>query len=164
MTTAFLISHGKRYEGFNPLHTKDGREQLARLTIPSGVTRVVAGSGRRFQEIADAIRRKLPIASDVPFETSPFCGSCDGIRFGKNPGEGDMIVLSEGEVPVEKYLGLVGTPGFDPWAFVNGLGNGALLCGGGELLLALGYSGVPPKGALFGLDALTKEITLLQQG
>lgn len=157
---SYLITHGDRTEGFNPTHTLKGVQQIQSISIPNGIRKVVVGAGTRFREIFNLIKDNPQIAGTTPLH-SPFCGGYDGLRVAT---EGKMVTMTDGDVPVDIYLGLIGTPGFDPWAFINGLGERTLICGGGELLIALGYEGNPPKGALFALDVEARSITLLQQG
>lgn len=159
---SYLITHGDREEGVNPIHTDKGREQILRLEIPADVTKLVIGTGNRFQEIANMIYSK---GGDYPCLSSPFCGGVEGIRMDTEPGKPNMILTASGfEIPEDQYLGLRNTIGFDPWVFVEGQDAGTLFCAGGELLLALGFEGRPPKGALFAIDVETKTVTLFQQG
>lgn len=155
-----IITHGKRTEGFDPVHTEEGKMQILALTLPDGIEKVVVGVGTRFQEIYNLIKDDPQIAGITPLH-SPFCGGYDGLVVTPN---GNFAAIAHGNVPINTYLGLIGTPGFSPRAFVDGLGEGTLICGGGEVLLALGYEGNPPKGALFEIDLEDFTITLVQQG
>lgn len=157
---SYIITHGKRTEGFNPVHTSDGKQQILNLSVPGGIRKVVVGVGTRFQEIYALIKGDPRIASITAFH-SPFCGNYDGLKVTPT---GNMATMANGDIPIDTYLGLIGTPGFDPWAFVIGQGADSLFCAGGELLIALGYEGNPPKGALFQLDLDSRTITLIQQG
>jgi hypothetical protein len=115
---------------------------------------VLIGTGRRFQEMRIVVEDKLP--EDVPFIPSPFCGSPDGL----NPG--NKAILTCGlEVDLDnQYVGLVKATRakvFDPWAFVQMLGDNTLILAGGELMLALNTGlGTGEKGQLYRLDPSMK--------
>ncbi len=158
---SYLITHGLRTtHGFDPQHTEAGLQQIRNLKVPAKITQGVVGTGTRFQQIAKIVFQSL----DCSFVSSPFCGGPEGYQKASDR-DGMVIVTASGvEIPEDEYIGLRDAPGFNPWGFIDGQGGNALYCAGGELLLALGWEGAPPKGALFELDLEKRTVTLLQQG
>lgn len=146
-----LITHGKRYFGFNPTHTPEGIEQIRLLgdKLPeNGISLVVVGTGLRFHEIHETLE---PWLGDTEKKFSPFCGSCDGLE-----ADGRIILFDGTTVPEEEYISLINSSCFDPWKFIEDFPEGTLFCAGGELMVALGLKEINEKGQLFKLDPATK--------
>lgn len=85
----YLITHGDRTNGPDPVHTKEGIAQIENLACPEGINLIVSGTGKRFLQILEIIRKKLP---EVPIKYSPFCGGPEGFE-----GD-DQVVLTDGRV------------------------------------------------------------------
>ncbi len=88
---------------------------------------------------------------------SPFCGSPDGIE-----ADGKIITYREIKIPEEEYEGMIKSPAFDAWKFVESFPENTLFCSGGELMIALGAKGINKKGCLYQISG--REITLLREG
>lgn len=146
ITMIYVITHGERAIGPDPLHTEKGIEKIKKLPLPENITQVVIGTGRRFVEIYNAFKDKL---NGVPVKFSPFCGSAVSL------GEEENIILPDGTViKRDDYLSLYEVPAFNAWEFIRGLPDNTLLCSGGELLISLGLKS--EKGCLFELDPVNK--------
>lgn len=145
--TSFLITHGERFFGPNPVHKQEGIEQIKDLQIPADISLVVIGTGARFKEIYEVIK---PHVDGVPVKYSPFCGSADGLEADYN------VILVDGTlVDLKNDYTSLGAPCFDAWKFVSDLPDRTLLCAGGELLIALGLKAINEKGQLYELDPET---------
>lgn len=147
----YFITHGKRNFGINPSHTRDGILQIAKLALPEEISLVVIGTGWRFQEIYRTMINRGHLSQDIPVKHSPFCGSVDGLEANKD------VILSDGTtVSLSDYIS-IGSECFDPWKFLSDLPDNALLCAGGELMMALGLKDINEKGELFELDPKKKQ-------
>lgn len=152
----YLITHGERHYGPDPVHTGQGllqiqslREHLKNLKI----NLIVVGTGRRFCQIYEQIR---PSMNGIPVKRSPLCGSADGLE--KN----GCVVLTDGTiVPPKMYVSIIDNPFIDIWGFVNNLPDGTLLCSGGELMIALGFSNINQKGHLYEIDPEKRSCEML---
>lgn len=148
----YLITHGDRFNGSDPIHTPDGLRQINSLPIPQDVKCVVSGTGRRFLEILGIVRSKLPYAPFVKY--SPFCGGTEGYEVRENK---ELIILTDGRTVDYRaeYVGVSNGP-LDMWMFVSPLPDKTLLCAGGDLLIGLGLKDIYEKGHLYELDPATR--------
>lgn len=149
----YLVTHGERNFGVNPSHTCDGILQIEKLVLPKKVSLVVIGTGWRFKEIYKIMigRGYLGyLSQNIPVKYSPFCGSVDGLEANK-----DVILTDGTTVSLDDYIS-IGSDCFDPWRFISDLPDNALLCAGGELMMALGLKKINEKGQLFELDPKTE--------
>lgn len=152
----FLITHGDRFSGANPGHTEEGFRQLRHLApmIPGDISMFVIGTGKRFREIHETIIENRNDLISVGQKSSPFCGSVDGLDI--TNGHKIVILFNGTAVDLkEDYISL-SAPCFDAWRFINLLPNGALLCAGGELMIALDLKPINEKGQLYELVPLSK--------
>jgi len=142
----YLITHGERTSGPDPVHTPNGLDQIKTLVplIPQNIALIVAGTGKRFLEILEIVRQKLPKA-EVKY--SPFCGGPEGYE------ESDIVVLPGGRrVDYHKeYLGISNGP-VDMWQFVWTLPPNTLLCSGGALMIGLGLKSINQRAQLYELN------------
>lgn len=151
----YLVTHGERFLGHDPCHTQKGIEQIREISlksITSPVPLVLIGTGRRFQEVYQILSPQL---IEVPVQPSPFLGTADGLEM----KDGVRVVVTSGGMtyPLDKYIGIKGSPAFNPWQFVKGFSPNTVLCSGGELMSAL--TGKPgEKGSLYTLDPSNKSI------
>lgn len=152
----YLITHGLRNGGANPVHTIEGRAQISNIVLPLGISKVVIGTGARFKEIHDYLVACGRLGVNVPCVFSPFCGSADGLE------KGTRVVMVDGQECdlATEYIGLTDPASFNAWGFIASQPEGTLFCAGGELMTAL-TGGVGEKGRLYELDIDTKTATLL---
>ena len=150
--SVYLITHGDRNFGPDPIQTQMGNGQInamciAIVRIP--VSMVVVGTGKRFQEIYGLIGsfRGHLWRQSTPLKCSPLCGSADGLE-----PDGTVILTNGRLVEQENYIGIINNPAIDIWKFIEGLPDNALLCAGGELMIALGFKDINEKGHLFEID------------
>ena len=145
----YLIAHGDRENGPDPIHTPEGLKQIWSLSLPDGIGMVVSGTGKRFLEILGIVLGKLPRAPVVKY--SPFCGGPEGFQ-----GEDDVI-LTDGRIINyhKEYIGVSNGP-LDMWQFIASLPDRTLLCAGGALMIGLGLKAINKKGHLFELDPVNK--------
>jgi hypothetical protein len=148
----YLITHGKRESGPDPVHTAEGLEQIEALPIPTDVCMIISGAGRRFLETMEIIHRKVPSAL---VKYSLFCGGPEGDR------GADEIILTDGRVVrYADYIGIHNGP-LDMWQFIASLSDRTLLCAGGALMLGLGLEAIYEKGHLYEVDPATRTGKLL---
>ncbi len=146
----YLVTHGERNFGMNPSHTSDGIQQIKKLVLGEEISLVVIGTGRRFQEVYDTMISQGHLRRDIPIKYSPFCGSADGLEANK-----EVILVINVTVSLDCYIS-IGSDCFDAWRFISDLPDNALLCAGGELMIALGLKKINEKGQLFELDPKTE--------
>ncbi len=151
----FLITHGDRFFGPNPGHTEKGFKQLRRLVpaVPIDTSLFVIGTGKRFREIHETITETRPDLISVRQKSSPFCGSPDGLE-----ADGNVVLVDGTLVDLKNdYIGLTSSC-FNAWGFIGLLPfpSCALLCAGGELMIALGLKAISEQGQLYELDITTK--------
>ncbi len=146
----YLITHGERYFGLDPSLNEKGIEQVSELCqkVPKNISIVVIGTGKRFYQIYCILKTRL---MEKPIKFSPFCGSADGLE-----ADGKIITVENNTVVQDDYIGLIGNDCFDAWKFISSLPNNALLCSGGELLIALGLKNIREKGQIYELDPKTQ--------
>lgn len=151
----WLITHGLRHMGANPVHTKEGLEQIRNLPLPQRTPLAVSGTGARFLEILEIVQEKCDV-QEVKY--SPFCGSVDGLE-----NDGNVVLVDGTLVNLKNdYLSL-SQPCFDAWAFVESLSDGTILCAGGELYLALGLDkNIKQYGGLYCIDVAGRGASLVQ--
>jgi len=149
----YLITHGDRNNGPDPTHTAEGLAQIEAIPIPNGICLIVSGTGKRFLEILEIVRKKLP---DAPVKYAPFCGGPEGFQ-GK-----DEVVLTDGRTIGyhADYIGISNGP-LDMWSFIRSLPDGTLLCAGGALMIGLGLKAINQKGHLYELDPFARTGKLL---
>jgi hypothetical protein len=150
----FLVTHGLRSFGPDPVHTPEGIAQIKAL-IPVvcniGVSAVFIGTGKRFQEIFDTLAGEARWALTVPVWCSPLCGNADGVE-----PDGRIILTNGKLVDMDEYMGIMNNPAVNAWQFIAFLPDKAILLAGGELMLALGFKAENEKGHLFEIDLETK--------
>ncbi|MBP9701420.1 MAG: hypothetical protein KBD47_00370 [Candidatus Pacebacteria bacterium] len=145
-----ILTHGDKEAGVDPCLTQTGVRQIESVTLPSTVFQIISGTGNRFQQSAEIVRRRLGHEKDTRF--SPLCGSADS---GEKAESGFQVILANGRVvPLGDYIGLIGTPGVNVNAFLNALPENTLLIAGRELLGALGYKDAL-SGVVYGYDGET---------
>lgn len=144
----YIITHGEKGHGINPGLTEAGKEQIATLPIPDGITQVIVGTGKRFSDILLGIKEHV---GNVPVKFSPLCGSADS---GEKSETGFKVALADGTiVEIGDYIGLIGTPGIDLVAWLGSLADNTLLCAGREFLGGIGYKNGAP-GHLYRYDGV----------
>ena len=146
----YLITHGERDFGVNPSHTDEGMQQIGNLTLPEKTSLVVIGTGKRFQQIYCMMINSEHLQQDTPVKYSPFCGSADGLEANR-----DIIMVDGTTVSLDDYIS-IGGDCFDAWRFISSLPDNALLCAGGELMIALGLKDINEKGCLYELNPKDK--------
>ena len=141
----YLVTHGERFEGADPLHTKLGHRQIAGIKVPKNATGIMRGTGKRHTELALVVSGKLP--DETPIFTSPLVGSADS--FNKD----GTVTLANGIIVRGKdYVGLMGTPGLNLWGVIAGFPDKTLICGGVDVMLALGLGAINADAGLYKLD------------
>jgi hypothetical protein len=132
----YIITHGDKEKGPDPeLHIL-GIAQVAGLTVPEDVTNVIVGTGRRFIQTWDTVKKSKTL--NVAVRYSPLCGSADS---GEKSETSFMVTLADGtSVGIGDYVGLIGTPGVDLKSWLDSLPEGTLLVAGREFLGAIGYT------------------------
>ncbi|MFA6050781.1 MAG: hypothetical protein WC761_06355 [Candidatus Paceibacterota bacterium] len=158
----WAITHGQKHEGVNPSLTQAGIEQIAnasRKLIDYTVTGVVIGTGKRFID-THAVYRDTLGEKKVPIKYSPFLGSADS---GKKAETGFDVVLADG-TPIHDsgYIGLIGTPGVDLWAVLEGtMKDGTLLVTGREFIGAFMPNGAndAKSATVYEIDTATRTVT-----
>jgi len=148
------VLHAEKGEKANPGLTDAGKATIGAIQLPAGITSIVSGTGIRFLDTRDALLAQL--RADIPQRFSPLLGSADS---GAQAETGFEVVLADGKTvcPIGGYIGLIGTPGIDMWAFLQSLPAGTLLCTGRELLMALGYKDAK-SGKMYCIDIVNKTV------
>src|SRR3989344_1170690 len=150
MSTVYFIAHGDRHYDTDPLMNDVGIGQILALVPPDNISMVVHGTGRLFYQIYEILKNRLP--AGIPVNPSIYCGSADGLE-----KDGSIILTNSVTATQDNYYGLVhGVKNgyLDLKKFLQSLPDNALICGGGEFLIALcGIS--PPKGRMYKLDPMT---------
>lgn len=142
----FVVTHPFRENGFDPDITENGILQIVHVRadlLPKSCPLpplVVVGTGTRFWKTYMALKLAL---ESVPVKRSPFCGSGDSME------PDGSIAMSAGNVSRDNYIGLAAFPEA-AWAFINSLPENTLLCAGGELMEALGFTS--QKGQIYAID------------
>ena len=151
-----LITHGDRYFGPDPVHTPEGIGQIRALItkiLSITVSTIICGTGKRFQEVMKIV---IGYYENIPIKFSPLCGSADGLE------KDNTVVLTNGTfVAQEDYMGIIGNPAIDIWKFIGSLPDNALLCAGGELMIALGFKTLNQKGHLYEIDSATRSCRII---
>jgi len=153
MKRIYLITHGTKFGGHNQDMTPDGLKQIISIReqlLPKmpWIPVIFVGIGARHKQTFHVL---IPTMPHTQIRHSPFCGTADEIEDCE-----DAVDTNCGKVRTSEYLGLVNTPGFNPWEFASSLPQDALLCAGKELMTALGLSNIFSDGQLYELDANTK--------
>ena len=148
-----LIVNGICGFGYNRCMTEEGLEQVraTRDNVLRSIPRpplIVVGNSLLYRGIYRVI---ASFFNGVPVKRSPFLGSADGLE------KDGHIAVEDGKIPAGDYIGLRGTRGFDAWEFLKGLPENTLLCGGEELMLALGLGEHYVAGQLYELDTDIKD-------
>ncbi len=149
------ITHGQKKEGVNPGLTEDGKTNIRLVggkLVEYSVTGVVIGTGTRFLDTYNAIKEAVDLERFKP-KYSPFLGSADS---GTKAETGFNVLLADG-TPIHDsgYIGLIGTPGVDLWAMIEGtMENGNLLVTGREFIGAFmpGGANDAKSAALYEID------------
>lgn len=154
MKKVYVLTHGQSSDGYNPCMTPEGVTQIVEIGLYSiskisKPSLILVGVGVRFFQTMEVIEGS-GIMIDVPIKHSPFLGTADG--FGKNKD----VALQFGNITSDEYMGLVNTPGFCAWSFVNNLPDKTLLLTGRELLIALELEHLHDDGVLLDIDLETK--------
>jgi hypothetical protein len=156
MMKVYLVTHGLRNSGPDPVHTPEGIAQIAALrekvaSLP--ISTIIVGTGRRFQEIFETLMvGKETRWKYIPVFHSPLCGSADGLE-----KDGKVILTNGRKVSMDSYMGLNNCVAINIWRFLADLPDNALLCAGGELMITLGFEKFNQKGCLFEIDLEKKE-------
>lgn len=144
----YLITHGERHKGSDPVHTRKGLAQIRALPLPKDVSLIVSGTGKRFLEVLGIVRKKLP---SVPVKYSIFCGGPEGFE-----GNDQVVLTDDRRVDFhEEYVGISNGP-LNMWEFIQSLPDNALLCAGTGLILGLGLKEIYQGGHLFKLEVLLR--------
>jgi len=130
----FAITHADKFPGINPGLTDKGKAEIVALTgkLPTeGVENVIIGTGKRFMDIFKALTGAQFNVGVKSVKVSPLLGSADS-------GKKTEVFLADGTlIDIGNYIGLIGTPGVDLWAWLKSLKEGTLLCTGREFIGAL---------------------------
>ncbi len=135
MKTIFAVTHGSKAEGPNPELTGAGVAEIraaAAKLFNREVTCIIVGTGLRFIHTHTVINTVFDLGG-LPVKYSPLLGSADS---GKKAETGFDVLLADG-TPIHDsgYIGLIGTPGVDLWAFLAGaIPDGSLLVTGREFI------------------------------
>ncbi|MFA6446193.1 MAG: hypothetical protein WCW14_03015 [Candidatus Paceibacterota bacterium] len=154
MKRILAVTHAEKSSGVNPGLTTKGKEDIQALTAKLPRTKeipcIIIGTGDRFWDVY--VYLGLAILHK-PHKFSPLLGSADS---GEKTETSFRVILANGMmVPVGKYIGLIGTPGIDLWAWLQSLEDGTLLCTGREFIGALGVKNAE-AGAIYEIDTETK--------
>jgi len=146
MATIYVVTHGNTEEGPDPRHTPEGLKRIMELPIPSGVSRVVCGTGRRFLEILDA---KLPhMDPSVPVQYYAAVGGSEAF-------DGPTVILPDGRRINKTAYMSVSINGVELWRWLCLLPDRTLLCSGDPLITGLGFNNAL-RGQIYELDTVTK--------
>ena len=133
----FVVTHGDKENGSDAGMTEKGVKQIANIGI-WGIPHIPQPSLVLIgngKRFMETYQVLEPVLNEAPTDIS---GSCDI----NAPG-----------------------PGFDPWAFLEGLPKNALLCAGERLLSALGLKDLYEEGALFEISVMIRKArAVLVQG
>ena len=154
----YLVTHGHRQNGPDPGHNQDGFKQLNNLVLPNNITRVVVGTGRRFEEMLLHFYQSNQLSTELPRYFSPFCGGAEGFDV---PDEITLVTGTCISLKAE-YIGMNNKWGFNPHGFIRSQPERTLFLTGDELMMALGVT-QPTRGALYHLSRNNK-VQLLRQG
>lgn len=148
MKNIHIVTHGAKCPGEDPRLTLEGLQEVNLIVLPSGISQIICGTGRRFEDTLNS----LVGVHGIPVKYSPLCGSADS---GERAETGFQVILASGtKVPVGDYIGLIGTPGVDLKTWIQSLPENTLLVAGRELTGALGYRDGQP-GRLYRCDGET---------
>lgn len=154
----YLITHGHQHLGCNSGHNDAGFAQLDNLILPDDVTRVIVGTGQRFEEMLLRFYQRGKLSTNLPRYFSPFCGGPEAFD---TPDE--IILVTGTRICLEaEYIGMDNHWGFNPQGFIRSQPDNALFLTGSELMQAL-HVDRPAHGALYCLSRNNK-IKLLQRG
>jgi hypothetical protein len=131
LTTIFVVTHGDRYYGSeypDPSHTPAGHEEIRRLKplLPQMISVVIAGTGKRFYEIAEDLELK-------PTRFSTVIGCGDAIS-----QDGENIVLSWGKIVPKKAYTTRKDMGTAHLKLIQGLPTNSVICAGRPFVKQLG--------------------------
>lgn len=155
----YAITHGLRHAGRDPGHTEAGFNQLDKLALPENIPLLVAGEGRRFEEMLLRFYQNKNLSPALPRYFTPFCGGAAGFD-----APDDIVLVTGTRISLkDEYLGLANTPAFRAWEFVSLQPDGTLFLTGGEFLTALGVA-KPAKGAIYRIDPAERLVELVHQG
>jgi len=160
----FAITHAEKEAGSNPGLTENGLKDIltrAKELPRDELKNMVVGTGKRFCEVSFAVRQRLTTLSGhnsiESVKYSPLLGSADS---GKKTETGFEAILADGtNVPIGDYIGLIGTPGIDLWAWLKSLSEGTLLCTGREFIGALGVKNAE-AGQIYVIDTDLKSVSI----
>lgn len=141
----YLITHGEKAFGPDPVLSRKGTKEIERLKLPEGIILIVAGTGKRFRDILRIVCKQLP---GIPVKHSPFCGSADSLEANKK----DVTLADGTTVSLDDYISIENDC-FDVWDFIFDLPDKTLLCAGGELMIALGLGNINEKGQLYEINS-----------
>ncbi len=160
------ITHAEKNQGVNPGLTEKGKADICALAgkLPKGgVKNIIIGTGTRFLDIFDSLCGaggwvKLDSQSNF-IRFSPLLGSADS---GKKTETGFDVYLADGTlVPIGDYIGLIGTPGVDLWAWLKSIQtDGTLLCTGREFIGSLGVKDAQ-MARVYVIDTDTQTVTVV---
>jgi hypothetical protein len=163
MKRIFAITHAEKKEGVNPGLTDKGMDDLIALIpkLPCNIRNVIIGTGKRFHDIFRAIAHSEQLCIIWSVKFSPLLGSADS---GTETETGMDVYLADGTlVKIGDYIGLIGTPGVDPWKWLNSLQDNTLLCTGREFIGALGVKDAK-MATIYVIDVDASTLTVTEVG
>jgi len=163
-TGIIAVTHGKKMAGPDPRLDPDGIEQIrilqGRVGFPDEFLVVMIGTGRRFMDTAVALDFN-------PGSSHLRCSLLGTADSGEKNLRGGMDVLLADGTPVsfpQDYIGLVGTPGIDLWAWLASLSadRSYLLVAGREFIGALlGNVNLAKSATAYEIDVVGRTVTEL---
>ena len=165
MAKLLAVTHAEKSPGANPGLTAKGLADIKALSlklmmVAGEIATVLVGTGRRFSDVLEALGLNHSEGYvDRKIIYTPLLGGPDsGV---KSESGWDVILAHEKLVKLDCYVGLIGTPGIDLWAWILSLPNGSVLCTGRELIGALGVKGAE-TGQLYLIDTETKTVSKVE--
>lgn len=129
----YAVTHAEKEKGINPGLTPKGKADIKALAakLPGSLKNVIIGTGKRFNDVFKA----LGLHKMETKKWSSLLGSADS---GTKTETGMDVILADGVlVPIGNYIGIIGTPGINLWAWLKSLPAETLLCTGREFVGAL---------------------------
>lgn len=150
MPMIFAITHGKRFSGFNPKHKEAGLKEIEDLVrkcpFLARAPVIVTGTGIRFVEIGEVLKKVFPELREAPLKRDKICG---GPQARDDPAQ--IGYLTDGSCcSLEEYARATYVSVEDIWLFLETLPDQTIICTGRQLIQALGVQSESAK--LFEID------------
>jgi len=129
MKTVWIVTHGEKNRGPDPIMTLEGLRQVNELRslLPSKVEFVVCGTGYRHQEMLEA----LGLENAPTIRWTPAVGGPESL-------EGDTVVLPNNQGVSRELYYVADERAAGILAVLQAVPDGAVICAGRPAIIALG--------------------------